>query len=205
MSVPAQARPHNGGYGLVVLEDERLMRRIDAYAHQQYDTEDPLDACPKCGEIQPGYRYCRNDLTRIPRKRGIDSGFWVQEVAGEGRHQEAFERVVGPVLSAAGAGVHLWVTAELTPDPCDRDLVQVTVVSGGPAEHVGHISAPEGTAIRKSCRQVERTYKRDVACKGLINGGFVLEGGETATFGISLLLPPVSRFLADATRVIERE
>lgn len=205
MTFSAQAGEREHSYGLVVLQDEKLMRRIDAYARQEYDTEHPLDVCPDCGTIQPGYRYCKDCLRRISRKRGIDSGFWVQEVAGEGHHQEAFERIVGPALNAGGEGVHLWVTAALLLGDDAAKTVGVSVVSGGPAEHVGHIPEPDAAAVRRACGQVERAYERIVACKGLINGGFALDDGTIATYGIGLLLPPVSRFLAAAEEAIAGE
>ena len=132
----------------------------------------------------------------------MDSGFWIQEVAGEGHHQEAFQRMVGPALGAEDGGVHIWVTAALVPDQDDRRAVQVWVLSGGPAEHVGHVPESDAAAVRRACNQVTRAYGRTVACKGLINGGFMLDGGMTATYGISLLLPPVSRFLGAAAQVI---
>jgi hypothetical protein len=205
MTVIEQTEEHYRGYAPVLLTDERLMRRIDAYAHQEYDTEHPLDACQDCGAIQPGYRYCRSCMKRIPRRRGVDDGFWIQEVVGEGHHQEAFQRIVGPALGAEDGGVHIWVTAALVPDLDDRRAVQVWVLSGGPAEHVGHIQESDATAVRRASDQVMRAYARTVACKGLINGGFMLDGGMTATYGISLLLPPVSRYLATAVSAIEHE
>jgi hypothetical protein len=91
MTFSEQVGERDRGCGLVLLQDERLMHRIDAFARQEYDRAQPQDACPGCGAMQPGYRYCRSCLARIPRKRGIDNGFWIQEVAGEGHYQEAFK------------------------------------------------------------------------------------------------------------------
>jgi hypothetical protein len=91
------------------------------------------------------------------------------------------------------------------PDEDAGKMVGVSVVSGGPAEHVGHIPEPDAAAACRACRQVSGNYSRVVACKGLINGGFMLDGGTTATYGISLLLPPVSRFLAVAGWVVAHE
>ena len=200
MRVSERVEQDGIGFGLVLLEDERLMRRIDAFAHQEYETEDPLDVCPSCGTIQPGYRRCGRCLERIPRKRGIDSGFWIQEVAGEGHNQDAFQRIVALESREQVGGIHQWVTAALAPDQHDSSVVRVSVITDGSAEHVGFIPNEDAPVIRRACLQVTRTYRMIVACKGLINGGFMLDGGTTATYGISLLLPPVSRFLGAATQ-----
>ena len=205
MRLPERAGQQGNGFPLALLEDERLMRRIDAFARQEYDTESPLDACPNCGTIQPGYRYCRRCTQRIPRKRGIDSGFWIQEVFGEGHYQEAFQRIVALESSGQVGGAHLWVTATLIPSQDDSREVQVAVVTDGLAELVGFVPEKDASAIRRACLQVSATHRRLVACKGLINGGFMLDGGATATYGISLLLPPVSRFLETAVRYMATE
>jgi hypothetical protein len=200
-----QAEGLHEGFGVALLQDERLMRRIDAFAHQEYDSANPLDACPTCGTIQPGYRRCRRCSERIPRKRGIDNGFWIQEVVDEGHYQDVFQRIVALVSREQVGGVHVWVTATLVPSHDDSSTVRVAVVTDGPAEQVGLIPKEDAPAIRRACQQVSRTYRSIVACKGLINGGFMLDGGATATYGISLLLPPVSRFLGATAQCMPDE
>jgi hypothetical protein len=87
------------------------------------------------------------------------------------------------------------VTASIVPDKRDSSSIQVSVVNSGLIEHVGFIPKQEAPLIRRACFQVTRAYWRIVAYKGLINDGYLLDDGTTATYGISLLLPPVLRFL----------
>lgn len=208
MEYSPQAEERGSRLDVVLLEDERLMRRIDAFAFFEYDRERPLDSCSKCGGIAPGYRYCRSCRERMTRKRGIDSGFWIQEVAGEGHYQDVFERIVAAAPREESGAAHLWVTAVLVPDssnPSDGPTVRVMVITDGLPEQVGSIPEQDAPGVQRACYRVSRAHNRLIACRGLINGGFVLEDGTTATYGISLLLPPVLRLLRASTEALAKE
>jgi hypothetical protein len=89
-------------------------------------------------------------------------------------------------------GVREWVTVVLLPEPSnkyDKNAVMVMATRGGPARHVGYIPRDAAPAVQKACLQAEAIHKKVLACEGLIQGGFQLEDGRPAAYGIRLLLP----------------
>lgn len=177
----------------VLLEDQHLMYRIDTFRSGKWQADGGKhpDACRTCGWVQPGFRYCGRCGQETGRKAKY-GGFWFQEVTGEGDRQEAFQRVVAGVERDAGGGVHEWVNAILFPEPDnehDKNAVKVAVFHREDLDYVGYIPRDEAPAIQKACLQAYATYKRLIACKGLIQGGSRREDGSTAPYEIRLLLP----------------
>lgn len=178
----------------VLLEDQHLMYRIDTLRSGEWqgDMAKHPDACRACGWIQPGFRHCRRCGQDTERKAKYGR-FWFQEVAGAGDRQEALERAVAGMERDASGGVHQWVNAILIPEPDnkrDKSAVKVVVLHGEDLDHVGYIPRDEAPAIQKACLRVHATYKRVVACKGLVQGGSLGGDGFNASYEIRVLLPP---------------
>jgi len=180
-------------FNVVLLEDQPLMYRIDTFRSGEWqgDAGKHPDVCHACGSVQPGFRYCRRCGQETGRKARY-GGYWFQEVTDRRDHQEAFERAVAGAERDAGGGVYEWVTAVLIPEPDnagDKNTVKVVVLHEEDLNHVGYIARGEAPAIQKACLRVHSTYKRLVACKGLIQGGPLDENGSGTPYEIRLLLP----------------
>lgn len=177
--------------GAILLEDERLMHRIDACHVGDFERENHPDRCAGCGNIEPGFHYCRRCGHRIKRK-GNDAGFCYQEVAGSAGHQDVLGRIVSGAEREEDGGVYEWVTAVLLPGASPENgamAVQVGVKRESTAEIVGYIPPNDAAAIHTAVIQVQKTHERSVACMALIQGGVHRRDGSSSSYGIRLLLP----------------
>ncbi len=180
-----------GSLDWVLLEDVELMQRIDECHSGDFVRENHPDRCPGCGNIEPGFNYCRRCGHRIKRK-GKNAGFCFQEVAGATQHQDALGRSVSAAEREEDGGVYEWMTAVLTAEPFNSDqekTVKVMANSERPAELLGFIPQDEAAAIYEALMQVYSARKKSVACKALIRGGVRRQDGSTSAYGIRLLLP----------------
>src|SRR3990172_1780458 len=179
------------GVDALILQDALLVDRIDAFHSGEYPREKHPDTCQACGNIDPGFRYCRRCGEEIKRKPKYGC-FWFQEVVGEAHYQEAFEQLLVGTNRSDDGGVREWVTVVLLPEQSnkyDKNAVMVMAAREGPAQHVGYIPRDAAAAVQEACLQVQATHDQVLACEGLIQGGFQLEDGGTAAYGILLLLP----------------
>jgi len=179
------------GLDALVLQDALLVDRIDAFHSGEYPREKHPDTCQSCGNIDPGFRYCRRCGEEIKRKAKY-GGFWFQKVTGEARYQEAFGHLLVGADRSEDGGVREWVTVVLLPEQSnkyDKNAVMVMAARSGPAQHVGYIPRDAAPAVQKACLQAQATHDKVLACEGLIQGGFQLEDGRPAAYGIRLLLP----------------
>jgi hypothetical protein len=175
----------------LVLQDALLVSRIDAFHSGDYPRDKHPDACQRCGNIDPGFRYCRRCGAEIKRKAKY-GGFWFQEVADEAHYQEAFEHLLVGADRSEDGGVREWATVALLPEQLNeyhKNAVRVMAARGGPAQHVGYIPWDVAPAVHKACLQVQAIHKMVLACEGLVQGGFRLEDGRPSAYGIQLLLP----------------
>jgi hypothetical protein len=175
----------------LLLQDAALVYRIDEVYSGKHRMNKHPDACPSCGNIDPGFRYCRRCGEETKRKAKYGC-FWFQEVVDEMEYQEAFEHLLEGADRSEDGGVREWVTVALLPEQSNeyhRNAVKVMATRGGPAQHVGFIPWDVAPAVHKACLQAQATHKMVLACEGLVQGGFQLEEGRSADYGIRLLLP----------------
>ncbi|MCL5735295.1 MAG: HIRAN domain-containing protein [Actinobacteria bacterium] len=179
------------GVDVLVLQDALLVDRIDAFHSGEYPRDKHPDTCQRCGNIDPGFRYCRCCGEEIMRKPKYGS-FWFQEVVGEEDRQEAFAHLLMGADRDEDGGVREWVTVVLLPEQsntCDENAVMVLATREGPAQHVGYIPRDAAPAVQRACLQAQATHHKVLACEGLVQGGFQLEDGQPASYSIRLLLP----------------
>jgi hypothetical protein len=179
------------GLDALLLQDAALVYRIDEFYSGKYRRDKHPDTCPGCGNIDPGFRYCRRCGEETKRKAKYGC-FWFQEVADEAHYQEAFERLLAGADRSEDGRVREWVTAALLPEQSNdhhKNAVRVMATREGPAHHVGYIPWDAAPAVHKACLQAQAIHKMVLACDGLVEGGLRLEDGQPAAYGIRLLLP----------------
>ncbi|MHB1344121.1 MAG: HIRAN domain-containing protein [Thermoleophilia bacterium] len=185
----------------VVLSDDWVVEQIDAHDRalelRRRGEESEPNACRSCGTfMDPGFRYCPRCDTEAKRA-GKRTRYWYQEVAGESHYQPGLARVVEDAARREGGGVREWVTAALVPEPTnkhDKNAVQIQVqdTEGRPAI-VGYLPREQAGAYQTALAQIWAAEKSMVACRGLVQGGFQMDDGRMASYGIRLLLPLASK------------
>lgn len=190
--------PKRSAVTATVLRDEQLEYRIDAWWSGEWpgDRGDHPDACPGCGRIGPGFRTCPRCGTEMKRK-GKGTKYWFQEVAGESNYQADLVRALADAPRREDGGVREWVTAVLVPEPMnkyDKNAVQVQVPdSSGVAGVVGYLPREDAAAYQKVLGRILVEENEVVGCRGLVQGGFRMDDGQMASYGIKLVLPAASK------------
>lgn len=115
-----------------------------------------------------------------------ETGPFDTEVVGESHCQPALRHIVDQLGGHGDTTARLTATAVLVPydNPQDPNAVRVEI-SGLPVGHLGRTDASAYRAVLK----FKRSGVAPAACMARIVGGFVMEDGERAHYGVRLQLP----------------
>lgn len=115
-----------------------------------------------------------------------ETGSFDTEVVGESHYQPALRNIVQQLGGHGDTTAKLTVPALVVPYNNPQDPQAVRIDIGG--QTVGHLSRSEAQAYR-ACLKLKSSGVAPAGCMARIVGGFVMEDGERAHYGVKLQLP----------------
>jgi hypothetical protein len=124
-------------------------------------------------------------LQRVEAKKTFKGRERSIEIVGESFYDAAIAQIAGP---KSERGVSHWTTAELVPEPTNRQDKQAVMVFVE-GRHVGHLYREAAPGFHRAMAEAGFPGAALVGFKARIHAGFRLEDGTFANYSIRLYLP----------------